>query len=518
MINPFSKTTEAVFVSCTLMMLICVPSFAQGTSPGNVQSGRDVFRFETFGNEAFWTDAMRLPQGVMDSKFTPIDAVKAGMQVDVEAIEPNMRKALAAELKTDLSPSNAPLLNDVRTTMLLIKANAVIGVVPKGDKVGISCAICHAVTDKSVFYMPGGGSIGKRVDGPAAVNLDMGGLLALAANSRAYYPNLQLELGGTTIGRAPTGIRADSTEAEVDAYLKNPNFYPRGTFDETQDGIGNPVQNTPLFRQDLAGPYGSNGMHETFAGISNASYTTNLDPTSLATDEGRKLLMTVAGAVGEQLHDNYVKILKETGVTGYPFVRATAGQQVGHRDTPVGKQVDQQKLLDMRAYTFNLAPPKRSDAARRDAALKMNAEMLAKTEQVFKSNCTQCHGADQSQPVPSKLVSLKELWPAYAPVILARRQQPLSPIVNSPGGYDDKMIILDASERGEEQRGVPLPLLLDLVQKKRFLHDDSVKGLDSLLDPQRGADAPHPFYIEGATERRNMATYLNGLRITTGEK
>ncbi len=153
----------------------------------------------------------------------------------------------------------------------------------KGENVGISCAICHTITDNSVFEIPLKGSVGRRLDGRATHSIDMVKLLAMAANSRAYYPNLQLELDGKTIGRAPKGIRKESTEEEVDAYLKNAQFYPRSTFDETQDGIGNPVQNTPLFRQDLGGPYGSNGLHEKFEGISNASYTTNLDPTTLAT-------------------------------------------------------------------------------------------------------------------------------------------------------------------------------------------------------------------------------------------
>lgn len=475
----------------------------RGGETGDATAGRDVFRFETFGNEAFWTDAMRLPKGVMDAKFTPIDALKAGLQVDVEAIDPKMREALAAELKTDLSPAKAPMLNDVETTMALIKANAVIGIVAKGGKVGVSCTICHAVTDGSVFSMPGGGSIGRRVDGPAAANLDMGGLLALAANSRAYYPNLQLELGGKTIGRAPKGVRPDSTEAEVDAYLKNAEFYPRGTFDETQDGIGNPVQNTPLFRQDLAGPYGSNGLHETFEGISNASYTTNLDPTTEATPEGKKLLMTLAGKNGEELHENYVRILKETGVTGYPFVTAPTGHKVGHRDTPVGRQVDKQKLLDMKAYCFSLAAPK---------GAKVDEEMAARGQQVFEASCIQCHNADQSKPVPTKLVPLKDLWPDYKPVTLAERKPPLSPIEDSPGGYDDKMVILDASERGEI-RGVPLPLLLDLSRKTNFLHDNSVAGLDALLDPARGDNSPHPFYLVDDAQRADMVAFLTGLEI-----
>ena len=31
---------------------------------GDVNVGKDVFRFETFGNEGFWTDAVRMPQGL----------------------------------------------------------------------------------------------------------------------------------------------------------------------------------------------------------------------------------------------------------------------------------------------------------------------------------------------------------------------------------------------------------------------------------------------------------------------
>ena len=123
---------------------------------GNAQAGRDVFRFETFGNEGFWTDAMRLPQGITGAKVTPIDALKLGLLVDIDAIPADMLAALVGELKTDLSPRNAPLLNDPATTMKLIAANAIPGFVPNGDKVGASCALCHTNTDASVFNMPGG--------------------------------------------------------------------------------------------------------------------------------------------------------------------------------------------------------------------------------------------------------------------------------------------------------------------------------------------------------------------------
>lgn len=469
---------------------------------GDATAGRDVFRFETFGNEGFWTDAMRLPQGMKNEKVTPLQLLETGFHIDSDALDADLRKALREEFKTDRSAAKAPTLNDPTMTMKIVEANALIGVVPKGGKVGIACAICHTITDTSVAELPGKGSIGKRLDGRATHSLDMGKALAIAENSRAYYPNLQLELGGKTIGRAPKGIRQDSTEAEVDAYLKNPEFYPRGTFDETQDGIGNPVQNTPLFRQDLAGPYGSNGLHEKLEGISNASYTTNLDPTTLATPEGRKLLVTLAGKNGQELYDNYVHILKETGVTGYPFVKAVAGK-AGHRDTPTGQQVDRKKLLDMKAYLHLLAAPK---------GAAVDAAAAARGKVVFVANCTKCHNADPSKPVPPTVIALEQVWPGYQPERLAGRMPPLSPIENSPGGFDDKMVVLDASERGEK-RGAPVPLLLDLARKPAFLHDNSVPTLEALLDSKRGADAPHAFYLERAGSRDDVVAYLKGLEI-----
>ncbi|MCA1659728.1 MAG: hypothetical protein LC642_04190, partial [Verrucomicrobiaceae bacterium] len=122
---------------------------------------------------------MRLPQGMEAARFTPKQALEAGLQVDVEAVPAALRTILERELKTDLSPAAAPALNDPATTVALVNANAVVGVVPKdtnrdgkldiknGDKVGVTCTICHTITDKSVFNMPNGGSIGRRVDGPA---------------------------------------------------------------------------------------------------------------------------------------------------------------------------------------------------------------------------------------------------------------------------------------------------------------------------------------------------------------
>ncbi len=524
-VRRFRKAAVAVVLCSAGALLLAGRSESKADNPpsvgdgpaagiiGNAAGGRDVFRFETFGNEGFWTDALRLPQGVLDAKLTPIQALQAGLLVDIDAVPPAMRDAMAGELKTDLSPRNAPMLNDVMTTVMLIEANAVVGLVPKdtngdgrielagGDKVGVSCAICHTVTDKSVYESPGAGSIGRIVDGPASLILNVGKLLAVAANSRAAYPNLQVTIDGKTIGRAPEGLTVSSTEAEVDAYLANPEFYPVGTFDETQDGHGNPVINTPLFRQDLAAPFGTAGEFAKLVDISNASYTTNLDPTTLLTPEGRTFLKLKAGAAGERLANDYAKILAETGVTGFPFVDASVVGNVGQPSSPVGRRVDEQKLADMGAFLESLPAPQ---GAAIDAAVE------ARGGDLFEATCTSCHNSDQSKPVDPELVEMTSIWPGYTPTVLAHRKPPLSPVQNASGTFDDKMIVVDASDRGDK-RGNALPLLLDLDRRTALLHDVSVAGLDNLLDPSRGRNAPHPFYIDDPSDRAEVVLYLRSL-------
>ncbi len=497
------------------------PGITKNPNPqelGDAAAGKVVFRFETFGNEAFWFNAMRMQQGMTEKKVTPKKMLEIGLQFDMEAVDPELRKALEAEFKTDLSMQSAPLLNDPKTTAMLINANAVIGIVPKdsnkdgkinimkGDMVGVSCAICHTVTDKYAFNMPNGGTAGRRIDGLAPLTLNMGKLLATAQNSRTFYVNMQLNNKGKTIGRAEKGINADSTEAEVDAYLENPANYPVGTFDETHDGIGNSVKNVPLFRQDLAAPYGSSGQNALFENISNSSYTSNLDMTTLATPEGRELLFQRAGQAGIKIHEDYKKILAETGVTGYPYVQATMMGKPGEQHNAVGRRVDDQKLRDMTAYCFSLqAPP----------GAKVNKEMAARGRTLFRQNCTSCHNVDQSKPVNAKLIDLKTMWPGYSPETAGMRGDPKqSPIINSPGNYDDKMVVIDASDHGEP-RGVALPLLLDLDRTTLFLHDASVTSLDQLLNPERGRMAPHPFYFSAADQRSDMVAFLRSL--DTGE-
>lgn len=484
---------------------------------GDAASGKAVFRFETFGNERFWTDGLRWLQGVRQAGVTPLRALRAGLLIDSERVEPALLSRLKAEARTDLSPARAPLLNDPETFVRLLAMNAVVGVPAKdmngdgridfsgGDKVGVSCAICHTVADNSVLGVRKGGSIGKLTDGPAALVFDMGQFLAWGANTKAYYPNSQISFLGITIGRSPKGLTSRSSEAEFDGYFTNKRWYPVGTFDETQDGIGNPVVNQPLFRQDLAAPWGSSAEFRFLDNISNGSYTQNLDPTILVTKDGRAFTREVAGPLGMMLSSGYARALKVTGVTGHPFVRAKVGGIIGSDETQVRRRVDDRKLADLNAYISGLPAPK---------GAKVDPVMFARGREVFRANCTGCHNVDQSKPVPALLVSLKQIWPGYRPIVLMPRGKSLSPVQNSPGGFDDKMVIADGSKRGDP-RGIPMPMLLDLARKEMFLHDASVRGMDSLLDPARGAKSPHPFYVSASERRADVIAYLRALDTET---
>lgn len=485
---------------------------------GNAKSGQNVFRSETFGNEGFWTDAVRMPQGIKAAGVTPLRALKLGLSVDVDALDAETREVLTKQLKVDPSGNSSSLLNDPAATAKFVNANAIIGMplkdsnddgvldVNKGDKVGVSCALCHTITDGSVFSLVNGGSVGHRLDGRANHNLNLGMVLATGANSRALYPLLQLALkanGGKTLGRAPQGLTEKSTEAEVDAYLSNPKYYPVGMFDDTFDGNGDPMQISPLFRQDLAAPFGSGGTIARLDNFSNLVYTALFDPTELTTPGGRAFLRKLAGAAGDEIADNYVKVLEDTGVKGYPFAKAAAHPDPGSEDAPIGLRVDSVKLLELNAYQVSLQAP---------AGELADAQAASRGRQIFRTaGCTSCHNVDQNKPVPSFIVPMKEVFPGDHPVVLAPRTPPLNPIEDTPGVFfDDKMAVVNASLRGGI-RGVAVPLLLDLARKPAFLHDKSASGLNNLLDPVRGAGVPHPFYISGAKDRTDMVEFLRSL-------
>jgi len=95
-----------------------------------IAEGRRTFRFDTFGDEAFWGDTLQLHQAIQGAKFggvgggvSPKTALSVGLKVDVDALPAVVKDALAAHQVN---------LDDPATTLTLLQANAVVGVVGLG--------------------------------------------------------------------------------------------------------------------------------------------------------------------------------------------------------------------------------------------------------------------------------------------------------------------------------------------------------------------------------------------------
>jgi len=154
-----------------IAVALVMSGFAQSNQrPLNARDGQEIFRFDTFGDEQLWTNVLRM-HDVLPS-VSPATALAVGLKVDVEALPPAVTAALKAG-KVDL--------NDPAVTLDLLRLNAVVGVkgtfndVKQLTQVGITCALCHSSVDNS--FAPG---IGKRLDGWANTDLNVGAIVALS--------------------------------------------------------------------------------------------------------------------------------------------------------------------------------------------------------------------------------------------------------------------------------------------------------------------------------------------------
>jgi hypothetical protein len=146
-----------------------------------IDEGRHVFRFDTFGDEAFWTDQLHIQQAV--SGIPPQTALALGLKVDADALPHAVLEAIRMG-KVNLA--------DPAVTLDLIRQNAVLGVVGtfngnKLAKVGFTCALCHSTVDNSIA--PG---IGRRIDGLANRDLNVGAIVAEAPNLQPVVDLLRL--------------------------------------------------------------------------------------------------------------------------------------------------------------------------------------------------------------------------------------------------------------------------------------------------------------------------------------
>jgi hypothetical protein len=160
---------------------------APAGSAALVAQGQQTFRFDTFGDEVFWGDTIKLHQAIEGAAnggvgpgVSPAAALQLGLKVDVDALPASVVDGLK---------NGTVDLNDPATTLALLRLNAVVGVTgifggtdaspsPASGpmtSMGIQCALCHSTVDDS--FAPG---IGHRLDGWANRDLNVGAIIASA--------------------------------------------------------------------------------------------------------------------------------------------------------------------------------------------------------------------------------------------------------------------------------------------------------------------------------------------------
>jgi mono/diheme cytochrome c family protein len=172
----FVITTVIVSFGAAALVVACNQSTGLSQDdPAVIAAGKDIFRFDTFGDETFWTDTLRMHE-VIRSAVDPTTALSVGLKVDTDSLPP----AVVAGIQNGSISLTSPA-----TTVALLKLNAVVGV--KGTvtsvngqdvltRVGITCALCHSTVDNSFAA-----GIGKRLDGWPNHDLNPGAIIALSS-------------------------------------------------------------------------------------------------------------------------------------------------------------------------------------------------------------------------------------------------------------------------------------------------------------------------------------------------
>ena len=187
------------------------------------KEGQEIFRFDTFGDEAFWGDTLKLHRAIEGAKLggvgpgvSPAAALGVGLKVDVDALPASLITALK-ERKVNL--------NDPATTLALLRLNSVVGLTglfnSQGQlsSMGIQCALCHSTVDDSLA--PG---IGRRLDGWGNRDLNVGAIISLAPNLDPLADVLDVDIA--TVKKVLAGWGPGKFDAEL--FLDGKGFRPDG--------------------------------------------------------------------------------------------------------------------------------------------------------------------------------------------------------------------------------------------------------------------------------------------------
>ena len=174
----------------------CTKEKNNNGNPGQAaleQDGKQIFRFDDFGDEDFWSGVLHLDKAIAGAGnggygagVSPATALSVGLKVDAQALPADLVAAISAGTVD---------LNSPATTLVLLKLNAVVGIKGNFDStsgsfksIGITCALCHSTVDNSFAA-----GIGKRLDGWPNRDLNVGAIVSLTDNAQPVADLLHVD-------------------------------------------------------------------------------------------------------------------------------------------------------------------------------------------------------------------------------------------------------------------------------------------------------------------------------------
>ena len=355
------KRLSNVFTYSGALLLILVLFSAVGIQvrasqvPDMIAEGKQIFRFDTFGDEDFWGGQLQLHQAIQGEQFggvgpgvSPATALSVGLKVVVQA--------LPIEIQNQLKKGQIDL-NDPAVTLALLKLNAVVGV--QGffnsdgslSSIGLTCAFCHSTVDDS--FAPG---IGNRLDGWANRDLNVGAIVALSPDLSPFETLLGVDRATVVAVLNSWGPGKYDAELNLDGKAFNPQQVTNGVV--TGTNVSGATLLPPAF--GLAGV----NLH-TYTGWGSVPYWNAYVA---------KLQMHGIGNFYDPRLDNAAQ---------FPIAAANG---FGHIQVPEDEDLITSKLPALHAYQLSLLAPL-------PPAGSFDPAAAARGQTLFdgKANCASCH-------------------------------------------------------------------------------------------------------------------------------
>lgn len=231
MLNQKTKPKTLIYAGVFLLLIVLFGAAAMhvraSQSADLIAEGKQIFRFDTFGDEDFWGGQLQLHQAIQGEQFggvgpgvSPATALSVGLKVDVDALPRSLQRQI---LRGNVD------LNDPAVTLALLKLNAVVGVVgffnpdDSLSSVGITCALCHSTVDDSL--VPG---IGHRLDGWPNRDLNVGAIVALSPDLSPFETILGVDRDTVVMVLNSWGPGKFDAELVLDGKAFNPEQVTRG--------------------------------------------------------------------------------------------------------------------------------------------------------------------------------------------------------------------------------------------------------------------------------------------------